>query len=43
MESKSIIVISEQEERERFEEESRENFLEKTFWSKTFIETFWRT
>jgi hypothetical protein len=41
MESKSITVTPEKEEKARLEE-SRENFLKRTFWRRTFIETSWR-
>ena len=43
IESKGIVVTSEKEERARLEEESREKFLEQTFWRRYFVETFWRT
>lgn len=37
-----MIVMPQKEER-RTLEENRENVLERTFWRRTFVETFWRT
>jgi hypothetical protein len=36
-------VTSELEERARLAKWSSDQFLERTFWRRAFIETFWRT